>query len=185
MSFDVHPGLLHPGEQLPLVAVAPAADLLALEVAPAAVMFLSLNEIWVVALRSKICATSVILAPFSIEPSTFGHPGDRVVDVTGRQHVLRHDVRPALDDLHVQALVLVVALVDRGVVAGELRLGHPLQLQLDLSAPPPEPPRCRWPPVRAAAAAAASASTLAASVSRASFGPLCPSHSSRLCRCPW
>ena len=36
------------------------------------VMFLSLNEICVVALRSKICATLVILAPFSIEPSTFG-----------------------------------------------------------------------------------------------------------------
>ncbi len=36
------------------------------------VMFLSLKEIWVVALRSKICATLVIFAPFSIEPSTFG-----------------------------------------------------------------------------------------------------------------
>ena len=35
-------------------------------------MFLSLNEICVVALRSKICATLVILAPFSIEPSTLG-----------------------------------------------------------------------------------------------------------------
>ena len=37
-----------------------------------AVMFLSLNEICVVALRSKICATLVILAPCSIEPSTLG-----------------------------------------------------------------------------------------------------------------
>ena len=36
------------------------------------VMLAPLKEIWVVALRSKICATSVILAPFSIEPSTFG-----------------------------------------------------------------------------------------------------------------
>ncbi len=36
------------------------------------VMPFSLNEICVVALRSKICATLVILAPFSIEPSTFG-----------------------------------------------------------------------------------------------------------------
>ena len=76
------------------------------------------------------------------------HPGDRVVHVAGRQHVLRHDVRPALDDLDVEALLFVVALVDRRVVAGELRLRHPLQLQLDLD-------RlgrlaladCRWPPV--------------------------------------
>ena len=35
-------------------------------------MPLSLNEICVVALRSKIWATLVILAPCSIEPSTFG-----------------------------------------------------------------------------------------------------------------
>ena len=60
----------------------------------------------------------------------------------------------ALDDLDVQALGLVVALVDGGVVAGELGLGHPLQLQLDrgqrrrraapslaagLPTPPPQP----------------------------------------------
>ena len=35
-------------------------------------MLLSLNEICVVPLRSKIWATFVILAPFSIEPSTLG-----------------------------------------------------------------------------------------------------------------
>ena len=35
-------------------------------------MFLSLNEICGCRVRSKICATLVILAPFSIEPSTFG-----------------------------------------------------------------------------------------------------------------
>ena len=72
MSFELDPGLLHAGEQLPLVAVAPAADLLAPPAGSGSVIPLSLNEICVVALRSKICATSVILAPFSIEPSTFG-----------------------------------------------------------------------------------------------------------------
>ena len=35
-------------------------------------MPLSLKEICVVALRSKICATSVMPAPCSIEPSTLG-----------------------------------------------------------------------------------------------------------------
>ena len=35
-------------------------------------MSLSLKEIWVVALRSKIWATLVMPAPCSIEPSTFG-----------------------------------------------------------------------------------------------------------------
>jgi len=35
-------------------------------------MPLSLKEICVVPLRSKICATSVTLTPCSMEPSTFG-----------------------------------------------------------------------------------------------------------------
>ena len=94
-------------------------------------MFLSLNEICVVPLRSKIWATFVILAPFSDRAQHLGHPGDRVVDVAGGEDVLRHDVRAAAHDLDVEALVLVVAFVDRRVVAGELRLRDPLQLQLD------------------------------------------------------
>ena len=42
------------------------------------------------------------------------------------------DARPADLDLHVEACVLVVPLRERCVVAGELRLRHPLQLQRHL-----------------------------------------------------
>ena len=60
------------------------------------------------------------------------HPGDREVDVAGDEGILRHDVAAGGDDLDVvEALLLEVALVERDVVAGELRLRQPLQLQLD------------------------------------------------------
>ena len=61
-----------------------------------------------------------------------GHPRDGEVDRTGRERLLRRDVHATLDDLDVQAGLLVEALIDRGEIAGELRLGDPLQLQLDL-----------------------------------------------------
>ena len=58
-----------------------------------------------------------------------GHPGDREVRPAGVQDGLRDDVDAALEDRDVQPGVLVEALVDRREVAGELRLGEPLQLQ--------------------------------------------------------
>ena len=61
-----------------------------------------------------------------------GHPGDREVDVAVGELGLRHDLDAALDDGDVEAHVLVEALVEGGVVAGELRLGEPLQLQAHL-----------------------------------------------------
>jgi hypothetical protein len=53
------------------------------------------------------------------------------------EHGLRHDVDAALEQLHVEALLLVEALVDGGDVAGELGLVEPLQLQLDRGEGPP------------------------------------------------
>ena len=58
-----------------------------------------------------------------------GHPGDGEVGLAVGEHLLRHDVDAALDDLDVEAAVLVEALVDRREVAAELGLGDPLQLQ--------------------------------------------------------
>ena len=59
------------------------------------------------------------------------HPGDREVDVAVGELRLRHDLDAAFEDLDVDALILVEALIDGGEVAGELRLDEPLQLQLD------------------------------------------------------
>ena len=60
-----------------------------------------------------------------------GHPREREVDVAVRELRLRHDLDAALDDADVEAHVVVEALVLGGVVAGELGLGEPLQLQAD------------------------------------------------------
>ena len=60
------------------------------------------------------------------------NPRDGEVDVARDEGVLRNDVATRGDDLDVvEALLLEVALVERDVVAGELRLRQPLQLQLD------------------------------------------------------
>ena len=60
------------------------------------------------------------------------NPGDREVDVARDERVLRDDVAARRDDVDVvEALVLEVALVEGHVVAGELGLRQPLQLQLD------------------------------------------------------
>ena len=107
-----------------------------------------------VALRSKIWATLVMPAPCSIEPSTLGTQEIAIVDVAGGEHVLRDDVGTALLDGDVEALVLVEPLLDGGVVAGELRLCHPLQLQGDRGEVVVGPPACvtaRWVLIAAAA----------------------------------
>ena len=79
--------------------------------------------------RWKIWAMFVMSAPCSRVCSAFGHPGDGEVGLPVRQHLLRHDVDAALQDLDVQAVLVVEPLVDRRQVAGELRLDEPLQLQ--------------------------------------------------------
>ena len=58
------------------------------------------------------------------------HPREREVHRAIRQLLLGHDVDAALDDVDVQAPILVEALLLCGEVAGELCLDEPLQLQL-------------------------------------------------------
>ena len=72
---------------------------------------------------------STMFAPASRVRERLGHPGDREVHRAVGQLLLRDDVDAALDDLDVQALVGVETLVLRREVAGELRLGEPLQLE--------------------------------------------------------
>ena len=59
------------------------------------------------------------------------HPGDGEVDGAVGELLLGRDVRRVLDQLDLQAAVGEESLVVSGEVAGELRLRHPLQLQLD------------------------------------------------------
>ena len=81
----------------------------------------------------KTCAMSVSSTPVASRvPSTFGTQAIGEVDVARHEGVLRNDVAARGDDLDVvEALLLEVALVERHVVAGELRLRQPLQLELD------------------------------------------------------
>ncbi len=60
-----------------------------------------------------------------------GDPCDREIGVAVGELGLRHDLDRTLLDLHVEALVGEEALVGGGVVAAELGLGEPLELQAD------------------------------------------------------
>ena len=89
----------------------------------------SANDTCRVPERWKIWAMFTISAPCSRVCSAFGHPGDGEVGLPVGEDLLRHDVDGALEDLDVEAVVVVEPLVDGGEVATELRLGDPLQLQ--------------------------------------------------------
>ena len=60
------------------------------------------------------------------------HPLDDHVGPAARDHLRRGDVGAARQDRDVEVGLLVVALLEGDVVAGELRLGDPLQLQRQL-----------------------------------------------------
>ena len=94
-------------------------------------MFLSLNDTCSVPERWKIWAMSVMSAPCSRDASALGTQAMAKSALPWASDGLRHDVDAALEDLRRRGPVLVVALVERGEVAGELGLGEPLQLQLD------------------------------------------------------
>ena len=60
------------------------------------------------------------------------HPVDDDIGAAARQHLLRRDVRAAGLDRDVEPFILVEALVLGDVIAGELGLRDPFQLQRDL-----------------------------------------------------
>ena len=125
------PGLGHPREELELVAEAPVADLLALEVGrrgDVLVLEGDLQRARALEDLADVGDAGALLARLQ----RLGHPRDRVVGAALGELGLGHDVGAALEDLDVEPGVLVVALLQGGEVAGELRLGEPLQLQLDL-----------------------------------------------------
>ena len=121
-------GLGEAREELPLVAEAPAADLLVREVLGAGDAAVGPRDLQRAAALEDLRDVRDVRAGLD-RCERLRHPRDREVDVAGGEHVLRHDVDRTGDDLDVEAEVLPVAVRRREVVAAELRLGEPLQLQ--------------------------------------------------------
>ena len=71
-----------------------------------------------------------MFAPCSMEPRTFG---THVVSLTGSQRILRNNVSATLLERDLEAFSFVIALIDCGVVAAELSLSEPLELESDRS----------------------------------------------------
>ena len=82
--------------------------------------------------RSKIWAMLTSCTPRSRDGQRRRHPLDDHVGPAARDHLRRGDVGAARQDRDVEVGVLVVALLKGDVVARELRLGDPLQLQRQL-----------------------------------------------------
>jgi hypothetical protein len=59
------------------------------------------------------------------------HKVDAKVRLAARHHLFGHDVRATRVDRDVEAFGVVEAFALGGIVAGKLRLGHPLELQRD------------------------------------------------------
>ena len=83
---------------------------------------------------------------------------------------------PPSSRLHVEPEVLVVALVERGVVAGELRLGDPLELELDRRQPASEAPPLEAPALELQAATSIDRRDRGASTFRDSLMSISPPH---------
>jgi hypothetical protein len=75
-------------------------------------MPLSFQATWYVPERAKIWPDVGDAGALLAGGERLGHPGDRVVGLALGQHGLRHDVDAALEQLHVEALLLVEALID-------------------------------------------------------------------------
>ena len=104
----------HGGEDLPLVAEAPRADALALEVGDRLDAVARPRHLQGARLLEDLRDVGQLDAGGLERAEHLRHPGDREVDVAGDEGVLRHDVAARGDDLDVvEALLLEVALVER------------------------------------------------------------------------
>ena len=82
--------------------------------------------------RAKTCAMLTSVRALVTRREQARQPVDAELRLTRRDDGLRDDVRAAVLQRHVEALGLVEALERGRVVAGELRLRHPLELERDL-----------------------------------------------------
>ena len=136
------------GEELVLVTAQPDADLL-----PAQVRDLTEPGVLPRDLRHSRPREDLgdvdDVVPLVARRQQVVQPVDAELRLSAEHDLLRDDVGPADADGHVEPFVLVVPLLLRGVVAGELGLRHPLELERDVvdlaaaaatpSSPPPQP----------------------------------------------
>src|SRR5690606_34362152 len=117
---------------LPLVAETPGADALALEIRHGLDAVAGPRDLQGSRLLIDLCDVGEFDTRRFQGAEHLGYPGDGEVDVAGDEGVLRNDVTSGRDDLDaVETFLLEVALVEGNVVAGELRLREPLELELD------------------------------------------------------
>ena len=121
------PGFGQRGEGRELVAAAPDADDLAAADRAKVVKPLSFQVSWRIPLRWKTwamlttsCPVSRVASRLPIQsvPNSASPDGDQL---------LRVDVRACRDNRHVQPFIFVVTERFRRIIAGELRLRHPLE----------------------------------------------------------
>ena len=135
----VEPGFGHAGEQLELVAEAPVADVACRSSSSGVSMPDSakrdLQRAGALEDLADVGDRGALLAG----GQRLGHPGDGEVGFALGEHRLGNDVDAALEDLEVDALLLVEPERVGGEEPGELALGEPLQLQPSprRSSPPP------------------------------------------------
>ena len=120
----------HSSQQLKLVAEAPVAYFLAFQIFDRFNPGVGKGDLQSGAALEYLADVGYIHALFAWHQAS-RHPRDGEVCATRVQDGDRHDLNCALQDFNIQAEVFIEALVDSSVVAGELRLGEPLQLQSD------------------------------------------------------
>ena len=128
--FRVDVDSAHGGEELMLVAEAPGADAHALEVLhglDAGIHERDFERAAALEDLRDIDQVHALLVGFQ----HFGHPGQSEFRAARGDDLLRHDFHRAFENGYIQPLVIVEAEVNSREVTGELRLRHPLQLQLD------------------------------------------------------
>ena len=131
VAVRVEPVLAQPGQKLELVAEAPVAHRAALQVGDRGDARVGEGHLQGGAALEHLGDVGDVDALFSWHQAP-RHPRHREVGRAGVQHRGRHDLHASLEDLHVQPVVLVDAGGHGRVVARELRLGEPLQLQRDV-----------------------------------------------------
>ena len=131
VATGIHAGPTGTGQELELVAPTPVADNLPGQVGRAVDARIGPRDLKRARTLEYLRHVDDVHATLT-RHQRLGHPGHGEVHRSGGQLLLRSDVHTALVDGHIQAVTLVDPIIQGGVVAGELGLGDPLQLQRHL-----------------------------------------------------
>jgi len=117
--------------ELELVAAAPDADLFLAHLLDRRDARVLVRQLGHAAAREDLRDVDEVAALVACRQEAW-EPVDPELGLAARHDLLGRDVRPADLQRDVQAVLVVVALLLRRVVAGELRLRHPLELERDV-----------------------------------------------------